>query len=187
MGFKRWAILIAVILAITAGFALWTQRDSEQAPAVAMRPAAPGQGDGREQESAVAQPPAALEQGQAVLSASVLFDYDQSRLRPEEAAKLDELAGQLKGRPASGTLAVVGHADRIGSIAYNQRLSERRAQTVKDYLAAKHLAVRTWAQGETQPVTGDQCANLGPEKSTNRKLIECLQPDRRADVGLDQS
>jgi OOP family OmpA-OmpF porin len=85
------------------------------------------------------------------------------------------------------TIIVTGHADRIGSSPYNQRLSARRAQSVKDYLVSKGFdASRIYAEGkgETQPVTGDKCRNMGPESRHNRKLIACLQPDRRVEIEL---
>ena len=75
----------------------------------------------------------------------------------------------------------IGHADRIGSERYNQRLSEQRVASVNDYMVSKGVEpnrIYTEGKGETQPVTkAEDCA--GP-KST--KLIACLQPDRRVDI-----
>ena len=82
-------------------------------------------------------------------------------------------------------IIAVGHTDRIGSEAYNQKLSIRRAEAVKAYLISKGIQpnrVYTEGKGEKQPVTGDKCRNLGPENQGNKKLIACLQPDRRVDV-----
>jgi OOP family OmpA-OmpF porin len=61
----------------------------------------------------------------------------------------------------------VGHADRIASEDYNQKLSEARAQAVKDYLAqqgAKSNVITAQGKGESQPVTGDACKKLGAER-----------------------
>jgi OOP family OmpA-OmpF porin len=79
----------------------------------------------------------------------------------------------------------VGHADRIGDDKYNQALSERRAAAVKSYLVGKGIeANRVYAEGkgEKQPVTGDKCKNMGAENVKNKKLVECLQADRRVDI-----
>jgi OmpA-OmpF porin, OOP family len=113
-------------------------------------------------------------------SADALFDFDKADLRPEGRAMLDDLTRVLQGAKYEVILAI-GHADRIGTLKYNQRLSERRADTVKRYLVSKGIEPnRIYAEGkgETQPLT-----KPGDCKMTNRKaLIVCLQPDRRVDV-----
>jgi len=114
------------------------------------------------------------------LAADALFDFDKATLRPEGKKSLDDLAGKAKGINLEVIIAV-GHADRIGSDAYNQKLSEKRAAAVKDYLVSKGIeANRVYAEGkgEKQPVTGDKCKG---EKKT-KALIECLQPDRRVEI-----
>jgi OOP family OmpA-OmpF porin len=113
-------------------------------------------------------------------SADALFDFDKSVLKPEGKAMLDNLARELNGATYDIILAT-GQTDRIGSNGYNQKLSERRAHTVKDYLVSRDIPanrIKAEGMGETQPVTkpGD-CT--GP---TSKKLIACLQPDRRVDV-----
>ena len=113
-------------------------------------------------------------------SADALFDFDKSALKPEGKAMLDDLARELNGAKYE-VIVATGHADRIGSKAYNQKLSERRANVVKDYLVSKGIPanrINASGRGETQPSTkpGD-CK--GP---INKKLIACLQPDRRVDV-----
>jgi len=114
------------------------------------------------------------------LAADALFDFDKATLRPEGKKSLDELAAKAKGINLEVIIAV-GHADRIGSDAYNQKLSEKRSATVKDYLVGKGIeANRVYAEGkgEKQPVTGDKCKG---DKKT-KALIECLQPDRRVEI-----
>ncbi|PYO23047.1 MAG: hypothetical protein DMD85_10060 [Candidatus Rokuibacteriota bacterium] len=84
-------------------------------------------------------------------------------------------------------MVLTGHADRIGTEDYNQKLSEDRAQAVADYLATKGVdrsRLQVEAKGETQPITGNQCQKMGPENNKNQKLIACLQPDRRVDAEL---
>ncbi len=112
------------------------------------------------------------------LAADALFDFDKAVLRPEGMSKLDELAGQATQLNLEVILAV-GHTDRLGSAAYNQKLSEKRAAAVKEYLVSQGVEanrVYTEGKGETQPVTTD-CTNMG-----RRALIECLQPDRRVEI-----
>ncbi|MCX8145396.1 MAG: OmpA family protein [Azovibrio sp.] len=118
------------------------------------------------------------------LAADALFDFDKAVLRPEGKAKLDEVVAKAKELKLEVILAV-GHTDRIGKEAYNQKLSEKRAAAVKEYLVAKGIEanrVYTEGKGESQPVTGDKCKNMGPENGRNKKLVECLQPDRRVDI-----
>ncbi|CUB07853.1 MULTISPECIES: OmpA family protein [Tepidiphilus] len=118
------------------------------------------------------------------LAADTLFDFDKATLRPEGKAKLDEIVSQL-GKYNVEVILAVGHTDRIGSDAYNQKLSERRADAVKKYLISKGVPanrVYTEGKGEKMPVTGDKCKNMGPENRRNKKLIDCLQPDRRVEI-----
>ena len=115
------------------------------------------------------------------LAADALFDFDKAVLRPEGKAKLDELAAKVKDIKLEVIIAV-GHTDRIGSDKYNQKLSEKRAAAVKDYLVSKGIEpnrVYTEGKGKKQPVTGDKC---GKSVKKSKKLIECLQPDRRVEI-----
>ncbi len=118
------------------------------------------------------------------LAADALFDFDKAVLRPEGTATLDEVVAKAKELKLEVILAV-GHTDRIGKEGYNQKLSEKRAAAVKEYLVAKGIEanrVYTEGKGEAQPVTGDKCKNMGPENGRNKKLVACLQPDRRVDI-----
>jgi len=118
------------------------------------------------------------------LSADVLFDFGKAELKDSGKARLDQLAGEIKDAQVDEIIAV-GHADRIASEDYNQKLSEARAQAVKDYLAGKVAnANRVVAEGkgESQPVTGDDCKKMGAERGNNKKLVACLQPDRRVEI-----
>lgn len=113
------------------------------------------------------------------LAADALFDFDKAVLKPEGMAKLDRLASQADALKLEVILAV-GHTDRLGSASYNQKLSEKRAAAVKDYLVGKGIEanrIYTEGKGETQPVTTDNCKNMG-----RKALIECLQPDRRVEI-----
>ena len=88
------------------------------------------------------------------LAADVLFDFDKSAVKPEGKAKLDELVGKLKAINLEVIIAI-GHTDSIGSNQYNQKLSMRRAQSVKDYMVSKGIQanrIYTEGKGEKQPV-----------------------------------
>lgn len=116
-------------------------------------------------------------------SAEALFDFDKAVLKPEGKAMLDDLVRTLQGAKYEVIIAT-GHADRFGSVAYNQKLSERRANAVRDYLAAREIPlnrISATGKGKSQPVTKpDECK--GPKSA---KVIACLQPDRRVDVEVN--
>ena len=126
-------------------------------------------------------PPAAqIVRERVALDADALFDFDKAVLRPKGRDALDAFMGKFQGADLQ-TITVVGHTDRIGSDKYNQRLSEQRAASVKDYLVAKGVEpgnVRAEGMGESQPVTkAGECVG-----GKSKKLIACLQPDRRVEV-----
>ncbi|MDU1144860.1 porin OmpA [Aeromonas rivipollensis] len=118
---------------------------------------------------------------QFTLSSDVLFDFNKSTLKPEAGQALDTLYTQIEeARPKDGSATVIGYTDRLGSDAYNQKLSEQRAQTVADYLVGKGLPagkVNVEGRGESSPVTGESCTS-----QSRRELIVCLAPDRRVEV-----
>jgi OOP family OmpA-OmpF porin len=114
------------------------------------------------------------------LDADMLFDFDKAVLRPAGRDTLDAFVGKLKDISPE-TIMAVGHADRLGSEPYNQRLSEQRVEAVKAYLVSRGIEpnrVSTTAKGETQPVTKTgEC-----EGGKSAKTIACLQPDRRVEI-----
>ena len=114
------------------------------------------------------------------LSADTLFDFDKAVLRNEGKEKLDDLVGKLKAVDVQ-TIIDIGYTDRIGSKAYNLKLSKRRAETVKAYLVSKGVAadrILAEGKGKENPVTRPgQCKG-----HVSRKLIKCLQPDRRVEI-----
>jgi len=87
------------------------------------------------------------------------FDFDSAKLKPAMKKKLDGFAGEVKASPGDERLDVVGHTDSIGTDAYNQKLSERRAQAVADYLATQGVAkdhMTVSGKGESQPVADNK-------------------------------
>ena len=127
-------------------------------------------------------PPAPRAPLKVTFAADSLFDFDQSRVRPAGTQQLDKFAADLRG-VAYDVITVTGHTDRLGSHAYNMKLSTRRAEAVSAYLvtSAGIPASKIVTQGVNgaEPVTapGD-CAG----KKATPKLIACLQPDRRVEI-----
>jgi OOP family OmpA-OmpF porin len=130
----------------------------------------------------VVAPPAPPAPRKVTFSADSLFDFDQQNLKPDGKRQLDQFAANLKDA-SYDVIAVTGHTDRLGSDAYNTKLSARRADTVKAYLvnSAGIPAGKISAKGagEAEPVTkADDCKG----NKANKQLIACLQPDRRVEV-----
>jgi OOP family OmpA-OmpF porin len=106
-----------------------------------------------------------------VIQADALFDFDKSVLRPDGRKSIDDALAKIKGTDLEMVIAT-GHTDSVGTPQYNQRLSERRAAAVKDYLVSKGIPaskVTTIGKGESQPV------------ATN-KTAEGRQKNRRVDI-----
>jgi OOP family OmpA-OmpF porin len=111
------------------------------------------------------------------LSSTELFAFDKSDLRMPQP-KLDEIADALNKNTQVDNVVVTGYTDRIGSEKYNQKLSERRANAVKDYLVGKGIAANRLSavgKGKADPVV--VCS-----QKKRSALIECLEPNRRVEV-----
>ncbi len=95
-----------------------------------------------------------------VLQAGALFDFDQAVIKRTGRRELDALAASLQDTGA-GQIRIVGHTDSMGPAAYNQDLSMRRANAVKDYLVRKGIrsgSITTSGRGETRPVASNDTA-----------------------------
>jgi outer membrane protein OmpA-like peptidoglycan-associated protein len=107
------------------------------------------------------------------LPADVLFDFDKAEIRPDAAAALAQLATVIRGYPA-GRAEIQGHTDAKGNAAYNQLLSQRRAEAVKHWLverekiAAGHLATRGF--GKSRPVA-DNDTEAGRQKNRRVEVV----------------
>jgi OOP family OmpA-OmpF porin len=85
------------------------------------------------------------------LATKALFDFDKAVLKPEGRAAIDsEVISKLNNVSKLELVLVTGHTDRIGSQAYNQKLSERRANAVRDYLVSKGVARDKFATSRTR-------------------------------------
>jgi OmpA-OmpF porin, OOP family len=132
-------------------------------------------------QSLPAAPPAAPkppQPGKVTTASTVNFDFDRYVIRPDARTKLDDLVGKLRNVTLEVVIAV-GHADRLGSDAYNMKLSVRRADSVKAYLVSKGIAasrVYTEGKGERQPIK--ECKGDAKTKA----LIACLEPNRRVEL-----
>ena len=115
-------------------------------------------------------------------SADSLFDFDKSVIKPAGQQALDKFVLELRGVQYDA-VQVTGHTDRLGSHAYNMKLSTRRAEAVSAYLSRSGdiPAAKISAKGVdgANPVT--QPGDCKGNKATPA-LIACLQPDRRVEV-----
>jgi OOP family OmpA-OmpF porin len=132
---------------------------------------------------AVVTPPAPPppERRRVSFTAESLFGFDRSEVLPEGKAALDNFAKELQGTNFDN-ITVEGHTDRLGSTAYNQSLSTKRAEAVKAYLVNAGVdgtKIAATGKNESMPVTkSEECKGNAPSS----KLIACLQPDRRVEI-----
>jgi OOP family OmpA-OmpF porin len=121
------------------------------------------------------------------IAMDALFDFDSAVLTLDAQRALDALAQQLAAAEYQ-QVEIVGRADRIGRPSYNQQLSKQRAGAVRDFLVARGMdggKIAVSGVGSAAPVTGGLCENFHGEA-----LVNCLQPDRAAEVtvtGMQQA
>jgi OmpA-OmpF porin, OOP family len=154
--------LFAVLVAAAFAAACATTEEPKPAP-----PPAPAPKPAPAPEPKPAPPPPAPKPApekpkpvaeKVTFAADVLFDFDKAVIKSEGTSKLDDLSSKMRGINLEVVIAI-GHADSIGSDAYNQRLSMRRAESVKAYLVSKGVEssrVYTEGKGEAQPVADNK-------------------------------
>ena len=114
-------------------------------------------------------PPPAPVSEKVTFAADAFFNFDKAELKPEAKAKLDDLVSKMGGINLEVIIAV-GHTDSVGSDAYNQKLSVRRAESIKTYLVSKGMEanrVYTEGKGEKQPVASNKTAE---GRAKNRRV-----------------
>jgi outer membrane protein OmpA-like peptidoglycan-associated protein len=110
--------------------------------------------------------------GLIVNMSDVLFDFNKYTLKPEAREKLAKVSGILLAYP-NLKLQVEGYTDNIGSDEYNQKLSEERADSVRDYLVSQSVAdsnVTAAGYGKTHPVA-DNSTNSGRAQNRRVELV----------------
>ena len=111
-----------------------------------------------------------------------VFAFTKSELTQAARARLDrDVVEKLVSCARIEAVVIEGHTDRLGSHRYNQKLSERRAESVKAYLVSKGTdrnKVETLGMGKTVP------AKFCPNIDKRSELIACLGPNRRAIVSI---
>lgn len=147
-----------------------------EAPAPAPQPVARSVAPQPQPAPVLAEQPRATRET-ITLSADVLFDFGSAKLKEPGMRKLDELAQRVR---SAEQITIIGHTDRLGSPQYNQKLSEARANAVRDYLlpGASADRMKIVGKGESETVVSGSCKGKAP----GRALIECLQPDRRVEI-----
>ncbi|MBA0167965.1 MULTISPECIES: porin OmpA [Pectobacterium] len=157
-------------LLMSVGLSYRFGQDDRVAPVVAPAPAP------------TAAPAPVVETKRFTLKSDVLFNFNKATLKAEGQQSLNQLYSQLSSLdPKDGSVVVLGFTDRLGSEQYNQALSEKRAQSVVDYLVSKGIPankISARGQGKSHPVTGSTCDNVKPRAA----LIDCLAPDRRVEI-----
>jgi len=127
------------------------------APPPAPKPAPPAPAPAPEKPKPAPEKPKPVAE-KVTFAADVLFDFDKAVIKPEGKSKLDDISNKVRGINLEVVIAI-GHADSIGSDAYNQRLSVRRSESVKAYLVSKGIEpnrVYTEGKGEKQPVADNK-------------------------------
>ncbi len=176
-------VLIAAALAFIGACAT-----EPEAPAPKSAPAAPPPTPKAQPRAAVPPPPPAAKAAPAApkkpaivnLASTELFEFNKAVLTADARGKLDgEVLAKLRDISDIRYIIVNGHADRLGSSQYNQKLSEKRADAVRAYLVSKGVdasKVETLGFGKTLPV--QSC----PDQKDRKGLISCLAPNRRVVV-----
>lgn len=112
-----------------------------------------------------------------VLSTTELFAFNSAKLLGQQT-KLDEIGRVLTNTAQTTPIVIAGYADRLGSDKYNLKLSQERAEVVRDYLVGRGVAYNTLSaqgRGESNPVV--EC-----HQKKRADLIVCLEPNRRVEI-----
>jgi OOP family OmpA-OmpF porin len=184
---KTTPIVLAVALALGACATQETPKPAPE-PAAAPAPAPAAKPQAVPELKPVAKPepkPEPKKPAIVNLGSRELFEFNKATLTDDAKRRLDaEVVAKLRDIGEIRYINVNGHADRLGSVQYNQRLSEKRADAVRAYLVSKGAdsgKVEVFGFGKTSPVKS--C----PDEQKRAALIECLAPNRRVVVEVQGS
>lgn len=117
-----------------------------------------------------------VEARQIQIDSVIHFEFDKAIIRPQSYPILDDVASVIKANPGIKRIVIEGHTDSIGSDAYNMRLSERRANAVRDYLTRKGISpslLDTVGFGKRNPVaTNDTAEGRAKNRRVEFKVVE---------------
>jgi OmpA-OmpF porin, OOP family len=184
---KTTPIVLAVTLALGACATQETPKPApEPAAAPAPTPAAKPQAVPELKPVAKPEPkPEPKKPAIVNLGSRELVEFNNATLTEDAKRRLDaEVVAKLRDIGEIRYINVNGHADRLGSVQYNQQLSEKRADAVRAYLVSKGIdagRVETFGFGKTTPVKS--C----PDQKDRKSLIDCLAPNRRVEVEIQGS
>ena len=111
-----------------------------------------------------------------------MFAFNSATLTGAARSRIDsDVVGKLGQCATVDVVVISGHTDRLGSQAFNQKLSERRAAAVQQYLVGKGVPaakIDTIGMGKTAP------AKFCPDSKNQKELIACLAPNRRVTIDI---
>ncbi|NIG98030.1 MAG: porin OmpA [Serratia symbiotica] len=132
----------------------------------------------------VSAPAPVVETKRFTLKSDVLFNFNKSTLKADGQQSLEQLYTQLSSMdPKDGSVIVLGYTDAVGSEQYNHKLSEKRAESVVDFLLSKGIPsdkISARGMGKADSTTGNTCGYKSGHAT--KAQIDCLAPDRRVEI-----
>lgn len=170
---SAWAGYGALVVGGTAAAYCWVHGDGDEDGdgVLDSRDKCPGTPKGVRVDADGCPPPApapvveetAVVKEEVIVIRDVHFQFDSAKLTPADKDVLNTIATRLKQESSSAQLTVTGHTDSVGSDAYNQKLSDRRAHSVVEYLISQGVPrssfVSVTGAGESQPVADNKTAD----------------------------
>ena len=170
---SAWAGYGALLIGGTAAAYCWVHGDGDEDGdgVLDSRDKCPGTPKGVRVDADGCPPPApapvveetAVVKEEVIVIRDVHFQFDSAKLTPADKDVLDTIATRLKQESSSAQLTVTGHTDSVGSDAYNQKLSDRRAHSVVEDLISQGIPrssfVSVTGAGESQPVADNKTAD----------------------------
>lgn len=121
---------------------------------------------------------------QVTFESGLLYDFDSDVVRPEAKTNLRELSASLEKYPGTD-LMIVGHTDQVGSLSYNQSLSQRRSRSAATYLISQGVSgsrIATRGLGETEPVASNE-TEAGRQANRRVEVAIYASKEMRANAG----